>query len=320
MDGSTFFVVSIAPRAMESITTDGPMVYNRHKNMKKLILSVIAFASLTGIQAQNPITPIDYDGYFWSVLPRLFCNETYALSLNGEEVGYDVDTAFIINSNLQIEKTIPFNMGERNNRPVGPVALCFYNYATEIMYDYVRFYFSQTLFNSDNKFEYIKPVYSSSTTVHGCNVERLEILSDDGTTVNTISWEDGYLTDAKNGVYLYNFGNKLYLRVSLQNLNNNTQTSAWYRIDRQTQSIARVENVPFNVFPTVVDRSSEITVQLEEGTIAHEIVVVDAMGREVKSVPVQPGQREVKVCTSGLHAGPGFLTDRKNGTVKIIVR
>ena len=304
---------------MESITTDGPMVYNRHKNMKKMILSVLAFASLTGIQAQNPITPIDYDGYFRSVLPRLFCNETYAFSLNGEEIGYDVDTAFIINSNLQIEKTIPFNMGERNNRPVGPVRLRFYNYDAEIMYGNVMIYFSQTLFNSDNKFEYIKPVYSSSTNVYEHNVERLEILSDDGTTVNTISWEDGYLAEA-DGLYLYNFGNKLYLRVPLKNLNYNTYTDAWYRIDRQTQSIARVENVPFNVFPTVVDRSSEITVQLEEGTNAREIVVVDAMGREVKSVPVQPGQREVKVCTSGLHAGPGFLTDRKNGTVKIIVR
>ena len=81
-----------------------------------------------------------------------------------------------------------------------------------------------------------------------------------------------------------------------------------------------MENVPFNVFPTVAERGNDITVQLEEGASAREIVVVDAMGREVKSIPVAQGQREVKISTSDLGSGMGFVSDRKNGAVKIIVR
>ena len=94
----------------------------------------------------------------------------------------------------------------------------------------------------------------------------------------------------------------------------------WYRIDRQTQRIDRVEGLPFNVFPSVADRDSYITVQFEEGATATELQVVDAQGRTLQRIPVAQGQQEVKVSARNLQSGINFIGDCRHGSAKIIVR
>lgn len=277
----------------------------------------MAFVAMMGATAQNTITPVDYDGYYSGVIPRMFTNGAYVYFQNydGSSDAYS-DTVNIINGNFQTEKTFVLNLDEQERN--GATEIFVYNYDAELMYDEVRTCFTQTLFNNDNKFEYIRAVFASSTVAYYYDVERYEIVSDDGTVVGTITWDDGYQAAREIGIHIVKFDNKYYIYFRIENGEN--RKIAWYRIDRQTQSIARVNDVPFNVFPTVMDRNSEITVELEEGTNAREIVLVDAMGREVKSVPVAQGQREVKISTQGLGAGLGFVSDRKNGAVKIIVR
>lgn len=94
----------------------------------------------------------------------------------------------------------------------------------------------------------------------------------------------------------------------------------WYRIDRQTQRINRVEGLPFNVFPSVAGRDSYITVQFEDGATATELQVVDAHGRTLQRIPVAQGQQEVKVSARNLQSGINFIGDRRHGSAKIIVR
>lgn len=311
--------------------TDGPMVYNRQqKQMKKQLLTALACIALFSATAQNQINPVEtelstndlIEGY----IPPVFTNGAYICVQKFYEDettyhGWYSDTVNVINSNLQVERSFVVDI----DNPEGefddyPLRLHFIDFDGNMETDGNKRY-TQTLFNNDNNFEYIKPIYSANPIViqyEEYTIERFDILTENGSVVNTITLEDGYL--AHPFINLFKFGNKFYIYIEVANSESEEREAAWYRIDQQTQSISRVENVPFKVFPTLTDRNSDITVQLEEGTNAREIVVVDAMGREVKSVPVQPGQREVKVSTRGLSAGLGFITDRKNNAVKIIVR
>jgi len=306
------------------------MVYNRHqKQMKKTLLTVLACIALFSATAQNQInhveTELSTDDLFEGYIPQVFTNGAYICvqKYYEDETNYQYwysDTVNVINSNLQVERSFVVDIDYPDSYDDRPLRLEFYDFDGNLWQDDIFTRYTQTLFNNDNSFEYIKPIYSTNTinSTYTYNVERFDILSEDGSVVNTITLEDGYL--ARPYIYLIKFGNKFYIYIRVANSESEEREAAWYRIDQQTQSISRVENVPFKVFPTLTDRNSDITVQLEEGTNAREIVVVDAMGREVKSVPVQPGQREVKVSTRGLSAGLGFITDRKNNAVKIIVR
>ena len=317
--------------------TDGPMVYNRHqKQMKKTLLTVLACIALFSATAQNQINPVETelstDDVSQGYIPPVFTNGAYICGQKfyEDETTYQSwysDTVNVINSNLQVERSFVVNSDfVYEEGMVGrPIPIEFLNFTENVSPKRIYVYYTQTLFNNDNNFEYIKPIYSANPIVIQYDyyteeypIESFDILTENGSVVNTITLEDGYL--ARPIINMYKFGNKFYINIEVANSESEEREAAWYRIDQQTQSISRVENVPFKVFPTLTDRNSDITVQLEEGTNAREIVVVDAMGREVKSVPVQPGQREVKVSTRGLSAGLGFVTDRKNNAVKIIVR
>lgn len=84
-----------------------------------------------------------------------------------------------------------------------------------------------------------------------------------------------------------------------------------------------MSELPFNVFPSLVDRSQEITIELGEGNNATEISVIDANGRVLETIPVQAGQREVKIPASKMGHGLNLLNanDRqRQATKKIIVK
>ena len=324
---SSLYKMNCLP-SRDNHNTDVPMVYNRHqKQMKKTLLTVLACIALFSATAQNQINPVETelstDDVSQGYIPPVFTNGAYICVQKSydDETTYQTwysDTVNVINSNLQVERSFVVNSDFVEEGMVGrPIPLNFYNFTENVSPKRIYVYYTQTLFNNDNNFEYIKPIYSANP-ISRYTIERFDILTENGSVVNTITLEDGYL--ARPFIYLYKFGNKFYIYIEVANSESEEGEAAWYRIDQQTQSISRVENVPFKVFPTLTDRNSDITVLLEEGTNAREIVVVDAMGREVKSVPVQPGQREVKVSTRGLSAGLGFVTDRKNNAVKIIVR
>lgn len=204
------------------------------------------------------------------------------------------------------------------NFPEGFRSLYFCDYDLSFRSYYGYIYFTQSLFNNDALFEY----YVENEDGTG------SIVSENGTVI--WSWSPSVSDFHEGGMSIFKWDNQYFIETYERY--GGTYNSDWgdyegdnvscklYRIERQTQSITQVNDVPFNVFPTVAERGRDITVQLGEGTNASEIVVVDGMGREVKKVPVAPGQREVKVSTRGLGAGMNFISDRRNGAVKIIVQ
>lgn len=161
---------------------------------------------------------------------------------------------------------------------------------------------TQTLFNNDEQYEFIVE-----------NNGNFSIVSENGTTLWSITASSTYLIKWDNQYFIFARGG-----------DDIDYTYTWYHIDRPTQSITRVEgDMPINVFPSVADRSQTITVELGEGNNATEIQVVNAVGQVVKTVPVQPGQREVQLRASDLQSGlhiVGARSQDAQGACKIIVK
>lgn len=259
---------------------------------------------------------------------------------NQLQVENNVTITFPTYTNVWIEErqtgedtwdTVGNNTYERHNR----MLWCYYYNLSDGFYD-VEYDFSltQSLFNSDADYEYLLPEwngtysyeysynweeYSVHYRVKRSKCQSIAIKKTNGTTVGTISAPQGY-SFYHGGANIIKLGSNLYIVLSVRNISDGNESSAWYRIDQQSQSVNLVDMTPMSVRPSVVKRGQDITVELGDGMQASELEVVNALGQIVKRVPVQPGQREVRIGTADLGHGINLINSRKQGTVKIIVK
>lgn len=173
-------------------------------------------------------------------------------------------------------------------------------------------YFTQSLFNSDDYYEYITLSDLGWT-----------IKSTNGTTIQTIYPEDGYQTYWNSNII--RLDNNFYLGLIEIEQGGSISSGKMlvYRID-QNHGLTKVDmGLPLSVFPTMPAREEQITVELGEGTNATEITVVNSLGQVVKRVPVEEGQRTVTIPAGELGSGLNVVNARNGqsqGSCKIIVR
>lgn len=221
---------------------------------------------------------------------------------------------------------------------------------------------SQILFNQDADIEYLVPVVSTTTEIHGpwqteyydettgqwretlyreveTRVEAtgFNIIKAGGAVAGTITLPTGYSVPAveEDGVVVFaiaiaKFLNSYYIVVPATNENADDEMDEFkvfvYSVvpGSGLQSINLVsDELPINIFPTLVKQGGEITVDLGENTDAREIRVIDQTGRVVKTVPVQAGQRQVKVNTCNINPGVNFinaLCGKQTSSYKVVVR
>lgn len=207
------------------------------------------------------------------------------------------------------------------------------------------FCFSQTLFNTTADYEYMVPVLSGTYsyeydredyyydwendttiyyTVHWrrtqTKIQTINIKAANGNTVGTIQAPDGFSFNTEGSSEVIRMGNNWYIVFGVISMTTGERVYAWYRIDRQSQKINLMKTTPMRVYPNVVDRGQDITVELGDGMQATELEVVNTLGQNVKRVPVKPGQREVHIGTADLNRGMNFISSPKRGAVKIIVK
>ena len=273
--------------------------------MKKTLLFATALAATLAANAQNPIVPVETNFDYFEIIPKAFADAPYILAGGGYDEDYNSRPFTIYNSNLQQVSEFSISTNTSVERLI---VFCFDDEFPS--QENMAVYFTQTLFNSDNRFEYISRVNDGNGYI-----VRFDIIADNGNVVNSFGNFGERQCSSANLVFIQIGGNS-YLIVFL----NDGNSIEWYRIDRQTQRINRVEGLPFNVFPSVADRDSYITVQFEDGATATELQVVDAHGRTLQRIPVAQGQQEVKVSARNLQSGINFIGDRRHGSAKIIVR
>lgn len=191
--------------------------------------------------------------------------------------------------------------------------------------------FTQTLFNSDDKYEYTRTVSEVSSipdTVYlqsfwrgdsyistrrelryGLTATRSEIVSDDGTVLHSFQ---GWIDD------VFTYGGKTYAIVY------NSDSDVIYEIDAKSSAIKEVRSDVARMFPTVARHNESITIETT-ATAGHREVVVTAMdGRVVGRQAIPAGESRVQVraarWVSGTYDFTVYADGRRIDNGKVIIR
>ena len=191
-------------------------------------------------------------------------------------------------------------------------------------------FLTQTLFNTDDKYEYIMGIWDDSketisADTYGSGASRtitrgglvgFRIMSEDGSVIQEIRADvDIYMEE----LIVIKIGGKLYLVVDQE------EGDVLYLIDHEANSVKRMEADLGRVLvhPRVVDRSEMITVELGDGCNAKEIQVVNSVGQTVKRVPVEQGQKQVSFPVEGMNRGMNIVNvmgQKASKGYKVIVK
>lgn len=180
--------------------------------MKKIYLSAILMAISVAVNAQ---TPKSVSGNHFSIVPSVFCYDGKACIAVTLE-----NTISIYNDEIEFVRQFIF-FGELLD-----MAPTDYDNGT---YVDRSLYATQTLFNTDEKFEYLVAVKNSDEEITG-----LKIMSENGATLQTIMFEESF---GWFEVRLIKINDKKYL-----NINN-----YFYRIDSETSSVKPVNALPASI-------------------------------------------------------------------------
>lgn len=205
------------------------------------------------------------------------------------------------------------------------------NYHTD---DWV--YLSQNIFNNDDNYEYIRPLYSGefregylpsyssraidTVTVNAYyDVKGIEIVNDLGEVKAQVNcdYDDYIYTD---GTKVLIMDGEMYLMVDGESAN------YIYKIDRETSSVKEVQgDFKVSFSPRVARRSQDVTVSLDAPAKQTADLVVTSMdGRVVAKRAIRAGQQSVQVNTARMSSGLYNFTVSSNGKKiengKIIVK
>lgn len=223
---------------------------------------------------------------------------------------------------------------EHGDMSVGAEAMHYYDMTSGYEFS-SPFYATQTLFNTDEGFEYIQPAYSSSPTEswrsendrdgdgeidqisidYWPSLEGMNIVSETGTVlqrVNITSGIHGFFAIAKIGETFY-----LTQRAD--------EYMEFYAIDSTTSSIKKVGTpIKARVHPTVTRPSQQITVETTVSKKPRTVVVSNAAGQTVWKHTIAAGQTSVQVDASRLSPGVNIVNvsgDKENASsCKVIVK
>ncbi len=212
------------------------------------------------------------------------------------------------------------------------------NYDADIVADDYTFFLTQTMFNNDDKYEYILPVCEQGEAgytneidhvwhgneqiavkreIHyGTRTVRYDVMSEDGNVVMSIPGNN------IDDFFLY--GGKLYAVVETEN--GEDGELSFYLIDSQTNSIQAVHSDLVKIFPRLAGRGSAITVETsgEAAGMRREVVVTTMDGRTVNRVTVPAGETTTRISTSRMAGGVYNFTvygaGKKLENGKIVIR
>lgn len=233
---------------------------------------------------------------------------------------------------------------ENESCKLGVSSIYYQNFDTQAESN--RFTLSQTLFNNDEKFEYIIPkmvltdisnyatalpslstslVLSKTELVSDYaypTVKGLQVVSSDGTILHDLDFTNGFYMeyeeyDAYEGLDIYGItiGGKDYLIVqgymeSQDDDEEDEECALFYRINRQTSSLQEVKSLPVKM--RVKQQESTINVQLSDTTEPSEIIMTNEAGATIAKKYVPAGEAMATFKTS-IPKGVYNITRLQNG-------
>lgn len=178
-------------------------------------------------------------------------------------------------------------------------------------------YFTQTLFNNDDKVEYIRAFGKLNQWGEITNIEGYEIVNEDNEVLFTIE-------EASDDIKVLRWKGMDYLTFTDDDLD----VMNVYAInkDGNESSISKVKTMSgLKAFPALANRNSVVDVTIDEASATEggELVIVDNGGRVVAKQSFEPGQTTVPVRTSRMRTGVYNITLNNGAKVenaRIIVK
>lgn len=204
--------------------------------------------------------------------------------------------------------------------------------------------FSQTLFNNDEKYEYILPAFSGfEITGHeeydrdsdgeidmiredySASYAGYDVINEDGNVVCSIrpNLSNGFKIEY--GPYIQVLGGKKYLVVYANNRDYSTWEYIYYLIDSNSSSIQQVAApIHTSVFPTMPRQNEVINVELDGNNDEQcEIIVTNAKGQTVYKQHVAAGEHHVQIDSRRLSNGLNIVNvnnGKSQQNFKVIVK
>ncbi len=179
------------------------------------------------------------------------------------------------------------------------------------------FFLTQTLFNNDDKFEFVRFV------AEGHKNTAFEVVNEDNEVLATInSPADSYRSYPR----ILKWNGKYYFGIYSYT---NDYTYFWdiYLIEKETNSVRKVNAAPLmSVMPVLAERNSTVNVTLDAETVKNggELIITDSNGRTVGRSHVEAGQTSVPVTTDRMGSGIYNITLTEKGqkveNARIIVK
>lgn len=176
--------------------------------------------------------------------------------------------------------------------------------------------FTQTLFNNDDKVEYIRAIGELNQWGEIMNIEGCEIVNEDNEVLFTIEETGGIAVLRWKGMDYLIFTDHDSEVINVYAINK----------DGNESSISKVKTMSgLKAFPALANRNSVVDVTIDEASATEggELVIVDNGGRVVAKQPFEPGQTTVPVRTSRMRTGVYNITLNNGAKVenaRIIVK
>lgn len=206
---------------------------------------------------------------------------------------------------------------------------------------------TQTLFNSDDAYEYISPIYELTedredfwaegsiydngeyfgqyasfydSRICG-HIVGFRIMSENGSVLQTVRFDEGLYVDSSyldNTFTIITFGGKNYLSCSL------VGKTMLYEIASQS-GVQKVATYPTSIYPTLVSTGESVNVSFGEGQTGHRSISVnDLLGRQVLSASADASQGPVALPASQMAKGVNIVSvtggDQPAQSTKVIVK
>lgn len=322
---------------------------------------------------------IEFSRYFYFTPSEMMADKTSRLLLpiyEKIELNYSWGTQVqncllgfqIVNKDLEVEREIKFITAEEYNNtrlkiseqldidgkwveisretsPIWPEKFWYYSIDSR---SETMGIISQTLFNDDDKYEAIVPVYGGEVIYQredegtrfiykNYAITALKIIDENGTTLYTLEAGEGkHFSNNEEDCSIVRIADKTYIVLPIGNLiadgydswTDNIESWHWYEICKETNSIniVRETRAAMNIAPTIADRDAQITITLNDdnSNVARELVVTGVNGQLVGRRDIPAGENSVQIPASMLRSGMYNFTLQQKGQVvdngKVIVK
>lgn len=364
-------------------------IIKKEKTMKAILRKGMAVCATVlmgaNVMAQSLNFTKEFEGEFWpntintqltkDGIPRIVINERTSY----EKVGYDnyltrLIKLTILDSSLSIEKeftsgplfeefediSVRFKYIADEQVEIERISakggiyyedeIPYWDIITNSDFDERSAKISQTLFNDDDKYEFILPEMAVFETTYEdwwdetheitfvTNYEHrvigYKIVSEDGTILHKIILNEEKDPDMRCNANIMSIGEKNYLVIYIyyraSGTEDNIMVTRFYEIKKDSNgaNIQKVREMSGSMIirPTVANRDEQITITLNEenSNVARELIVTGVNGQLIERRDIPAGKNTVRISASMFSSGMYNFTLQKKGQIidngKVIVK